>query len=105
MHAFVPLTPKQYEVLLKLGEGKSICEIAYEMEIATQTVKNHISDMQSRLGVKNKTSLAVYAITGYLPPDASTRRRAMAAASGEEDKDYEDIDFTNRSLGGLDNDY
>lgn len=53
------LSRRQYEVLMKLIQGKSNKVIARELEISDQTVKTHLSQAFRILGVKSRTE-AVY---------------------------------------------
>ena len=47
-------TEREIELALLLMEGKSNQEISEEMFISTQTVKNYISRMYNRIGVRNR---------------------------------------------------
>lgn len=47
-------TNREIELVLLLMEGKSNQEISEEMFISLQTVKNYISNMYARVGVKNR---------------------------------------------------
>lgn len=47
----VRLTPRQRQILMLLAEGKRPREIARELVISEETVKTHIKDICSRLGV------------------------------------------------------
>ena len=59
---FVPLSPREMEVLQHAARGSSNKEIAYELKISQQTVKNHISSILRKLHVKDRTEAAVYAL-------------------------------------------
>jgi len=52
------LTPREMEVLKLLAEGCTDREIAHALTIAESTVKNHVSNILSKLGVKNRTQAA-----------------------------------------------
>ncbi len=108
MHAFIPLTPRQYDILALIAEGKKDREIAECTGLRVQTVRNHVSSIERALGVTCRTSVAVYALTGYLPPESEERRRAMHKQEPDEDQEpwwFKDIDFTARALvaGGIEN--
>ena len=55
------LTPREMEVLKLIGEGKTNQEIADELFIGIKTVKAHVSNVLSKLGVEDRTSAAIYA--------------------------------------------
>ena len=56
------LTDREIEVLTLVGEGHSNKEIARELTISEKTVKNHISNIFSKLHVCDRTQAALYAI-------------------------------------------
>ncbi len=53
------LTKREREVFLLLVENKSTKEIAEELEISEKTVRNHISNVMQKLGVKGRASAVV----------------------------------------------
>ena len=55
------LTPREMEVLKLIGEGKTNQEIADELFIGIKTVKTHVSNVLSKLGVEDRTRAAIYA--------------------------------------------
>lgn len=59
---FVPLSPREMEILQHAARGSSNKEIAYTLRISQQTVKNHISSILRKLHVKDRTEAAVYAL-------------------------------------------
>jgi DNA-binding NarL/FixJ family response regulator len=56
------LTEREIEVLRLIGQGLSNKEIAGELFISVKTVKNHISNIFSKLHVCDRTQAALYAI-------------------------------------------
>lgn len=54
-------TPREMEVLKLIGEGKSNQDIADELFIGIKTVKTHVSNVLSKLGVDDRTQAAIYA--------------------------------------------
>lgn len=54
-------TPREMEVLKLIGEGKSNQDIADELYIGIKTVKTHVSNVLSKLGVDDRTQAAIYA--------------------------------------------
>ncbi|MEM7533646.1 MAG: response regulator transcription factor [Chloroflexota bacterium] len=59
---FSPLSPREMEILGYITRGASNKEIAYDLSIRAQTVKNHLSNMFRKLGVEDRTQAAVLAL-------------------------------------------
>jgi DNA-binding NarL/FixJ family response regulator len=55
------LTPKELEVSRLIGSGATNREIAETLFIAESTVKTHVNNIFGRLGLKNRSQLAIYA--------------------------------------------
>ncbi|MDG0791873.1 response regulator transcription factor [Cohnella ginsengisoli] len=55
------LTDREMEVLHLIAQGKSNQEIADELFIGIKTVKYHLTNMFSKLGVEDRTQAAIYA--------------------------------------------
>jgi two-component system, NarL family, response regulator LiaR len=55
------LTVRELDVLKCLGEGMTNQEIAEKLYIGIKTVKTHVSNILSKLGVADRTQAAVYA--------------------------------------------
>ncbi len=56
------LTPRELDILKLVAEGLSSDEIARELYISVQTVSSHLWRMMKKLGVENRTQLALFAI-------------------------------------------
>jgi two-component system, NarL family, response regulator LiaR len=63
------LTPRERDVLRLLAQGLINKEIAQELGIGDKTVKTHVSNILSKLGVLSRTQAAVYAVQMGLVPD------------------------------------
>ncbi len=59
---FHPLSDREMEVLELVVEGKSNKEIAAQLGISHQTVKNHITSILRKFGVEDRTQAVVYAL-------------------------------------------
>ena len=55
------LTPREREVLVLIGRGYANKRIALELGIAEKTVKTHVGNVLSKLGVSDRTQAALYA--------------------------------------------
>ncbi|MBI3140503.1 MAG: response regulator transcription factor [Rhodocyclales bacterium] len=65
------LTPRQVEVLRLLALGRSVKEIAYELELSAKTVETYRAQVMERLGMRDLASLVRYAIrTGLVSADS-----------------------------------
>ncbi len=53
------LTPQQRRVLVMVGRGKANKEIAFELQVREGTVKAHVSQILSKLGVSSRTQAAL----------------------------------------------
>jgi DNA-binding NarL/FixJ family response regulator len=63
-----PLSSREMEILELIIKGMSNKEIAYQLGISHQTVKNHMTAILSKLGVADRTQAAVYALRrGWMP--------------------------------------
>mgnify|MGYP001228433988 FL=1 len=60
------LTSRELEVLILIGKGKTNAEIADELYIGIKTVKTHVSNILSKLGVNDRTQAAIYAHKHHL---------------------------------------
>lgn len=66
------LSARECEVLALVASGYSNQEIAAELGIARNTVKNHLRSILAKLGVKNRAQAAAYAVSRglvCLPPE------------------------------------
>jgi DNA-binding NarL/FixJ family response regulator len=70
-YLFPPPSEREIEVLERIARGGSNKEIADELGISTQTVKNHISSILRKLSLSDRTQAVLYALRrGWIdPPD------------------------------------
>lgn len=59
---FSPLTNREMEILELIINGLSNKEIAMELGISQQTVKNHITSILAKLNLSDRTQAAIYAL-------------------------------------------
>jgi two-component system, NarL family, response regulator LiaR len=65
------LTDRETDVLSLLANGKANKEIALQLHISETTVKTHVSNILTKLGVPSRTQAALYAVRiglASLPP-------------------------------------
>ncbi|NJM48184.1 MAG: response regulator transcription factor [Alkalinema sp. RU_4_3] len=54
------LTPREWEILTLIAQGASNREIAQSLYISEKTVKNHITSLLGRLGLRDRTQAAIW---------------------------------------------
>ncbi|HMQ34504.1 MAG TPA: response regulator transcription factor [Chloroflexaceae bacterium] len=59
---YSPLSPRELEVLELIAAGRTNKEIAMQLDISNQTVKNHVSSILRKLAVNDRTQAVVYAM-------------------------------------------
>jgi RNA polymerase sigma factor (sigma-70 family) len=59
---YSPLSPRELEVLELVAAGRTNKEIAQQLDISNQTVKNHVSSILRKLAVNDRTQAVVYAM-------------------------------------------
>ncbi|WP_329560480.1 response regulator transcription factor [Kitasatospora sp. NBC_01266] len=59
--ALAQLTPREREILVLVGQGKTNRQIGQELYLAEKTVKNHVSRLLAKLGVERRLQAAVLA--------------------------------------------
>lgn len=79
---FSPLTPREIEILDYVAQGNSNKEIAYQLGISDQTVKNHITSILRKLAVNDRTQAVIFALRhGWIkldePEQPGPRLRAV----------------------------
>jgi DNA-binding NarL/FixJ family response regulator len=57
----VPLTEREEEVLVTVARGRTNSEIADDLHISLSTVKTHLTNLTSKLGVRNRVEMAMWA--------------------------------------------
>jgi NarL family two-component system response regulator LiaR len=61
LNPFTELSEREFEVLRLIAAGKRNAEIAQNLVISEKTVKNHVSNILSKLHLADRTQAAVYA--------------------------------------------
>jgi DNA-binding NarL/FixJ family response regulator len=64
-----PLSEREEQVLAAVARGRSNDEIARELYITLSTVKSHVGSLMTKLGVRNRVELAIWAYETHRAPD------------------------------------
>jgi DNA-binding NarL/FixJ family response regulator len=59
---FMPLSKREMDILQLITRGRSNKEVAQELGISYQTVKNHMTSILRKLAVNDRTQAAIYAL-------------------------------------------
>ncbi|WP_077620083.1 response regulator transcription factor [Bacillus sinesaloumensis] len=62
----LPLSSRELDITRLVGEGKTNKEIADELFLSVGTVKNHITQVLHKLGLRDRTQLAIFAVKNDL---------------------------------------
>jgi DNA-binding NarL/FixJ family response regulator len=66
------ITPREREVLARIGQGQTNKDIARALHLSVKTVEKHRSNVMRKLNLHNTAALTVYAIRqGLISPDES----------------------------------
>lgn len=60
------LTQRELEVIRLVGQGRSNREIAEALVISEKTAKTHVSNILGKLGLEDRTQMAIYAVRNGL---------------------------------------
>lgn len=58
--SFSDLSEREYDIIKLVADGKNNKEIAEELILSEGTVRNYISELLSKLGLRDRTQLAIY---------------------------------------------
>ena len=61
------LTRREVEVLLHLSQGKTNREIARELVLSERTVQRHISNLYTKINVRNRAEATTFALSQLAP--------------------------------------
>ncbi|WP_326643277.1 response regulator transcription factor [Nonomuraea fuscirosea] len=59
--ALATLTPREHEVALAIGQGRTNADIAADLTMGVTTVKAHVSSILTKLALDNRTQIALLA--------------------------------------------
>lgn len=58
----IHLTPREYDVLIRLKEGRTTTQISDELFITERTVRAHVQHIMKKLKAKNRLEAVITAI-------------------------------------------
>ncbi len=64
--AFEELSPRELDVLAEVAQGKTNSEIGESLNLSETTVRNYVSNILSKLDLKNRVELATFAVEHHL---------------------------------------
>jgi DNA-binding NarL/FixJ family response regulator len=56
-----PLTDRESDVVLAVARGRTNAEIAVDLRVSLSTVKTHLTSVQRKLELRNRTEIAIWA--------------------------------------------
>ena len=63
METFIsPLTPREMEILRYVAEGRRNKQIAVELDVSEQTIKNHVTSILRKLNANARTEAVAIAM-------------------------------------------
>jgi len=87
-----PLTPRETEILYKMGAGKSTKEIAFELGVSDKDIEYHRANLASKLKLKSVQEITAYASqNGFVEKPGSLE--VMAPVNVKRVEDLEDLIF------------
>ena len=75
----LPITSREKEVLMHLAKGKTNKEISKTLMLSPSTIRNHISNIFTKLRISNRsqaTAIAIY--SGLLTPQSFAEENAKS---------------------------
>ena len=64
-HRIDPLTARERQIVRVMAEGLTNKEVAQRLRVAEGTVKVHLHRIYRKLGIANRTALAILAYTNF----------------------------------------
>ncbi len=65
------LSSRECQILHELAEGHANKVIAYNLNLSEATVKSHLKSLLRKLGFRNRTQAAIWALTHHAPGDCT----------------------------------
>jgi two-component system, NarL family, nitrate/nitrite response regulator NarL len=82
------LTPRELDIIAKIASGHSNKEVGEEFSISERTVKHHLTNIFSKVGVSSRLQLALFAVSHHLMSDQPP---SLAVQSLQSDGEVEPV--------------
>ena len=69
------LTNGQVDLLIQVALGKTNAQIANDLHLQEQTIKNRLNTLMKKLQAENRVHIATFACLGYPPSETQLRIR------------------------------
>jgi len=69
------LTDSQIELIVRVALGKTNAQIAEDLHLREQTIKNRVNKLMKKLHATNRVHIATFACYGYPPTETQIRGR------------------------------
>ncbi len=66
------LTPRELEIIAKIASGRSNKEVGEDFSISERTVKHHLTNIFTKLGVSSRLQLALFAVNHHLKSEQAS---------------------------------
>jgi DNA-binding NarL/FixJ family response regulator len=63
------LTPRELDIVAKIASGRSNKEVGEEFSISERTVKHHLTNIFTKVGVSSRLQLALFAVNNHIMSD------------------------------------
>ncbi len=77
------LSPREYQVYKLICNGYAACRVAYELNIKVCTVRAHTKEIFNKLGIHNRTQIAIYAYRQFIKQIADGQINDPVKAASE----------------------
>lgn len=78
------LTPREVDIISKVASGRSNKEVGEEFAISERTVKHHLTNIFSKIGVSSRLQLALFAVNQQLTTIPAPRLTLQSAQTEED---------------------
>lgn len=76
------LTPRELDIIAKIASGRSNKEVGEEFSISERTVKHHLTNIFTKVGVSSRLQLALFAVNHHLMGDGPAKAVLQSSQSG-----------------------
>jgi len=69
------LSKSEIDLLIRIATGKTNAQIAQDLNVREQTIKNRVYVLMKKLRTNSRVCLAIFACLGYTPSEIQLRSR------------------------------